>query len=290
MDNCLEGRVLKSLAGKYWVSNDEKTYVCSARGKLRQREGIFVGDKVVFVVSKDSQVIQDVLPRKNALVRPPVSNIDCVLIIVAKEPIPDLLLVDKILINSYSQNIDPIVCYNKTDLASRDEVEAILSVYRPFLPTIAVSAENEMGFSLLEEMVTGKFVCLAGQSAVGKTSILNAILGIDLKTGELSRKINRGRNTTRHVEVHHALNAEIVDTCGFSMLENIKIHESELAYYYPDFLEYSGECKFNGCAHISEPGCMVKKMLINGKIDASRYERYLKIYNEIKETRETEYQ
>jgi ribosome biogenesis GTPase / thiamine phosphate phosphatase len=285
-----KGKVVKILAGKYWVLEGNTQYLCSARGALRNTDQeILVGDNVSFEKAEIPGRIIDVLPRKNYLGRPPVANIDDVLIVVAKEPKPDFVLVDKILINSYSQRIRPILCYNKIDLVDPTEVDSALSGYGQILDTIAVSAETGFGLSEIENLIKGRSVCLAGQSAVGKTSMLNAILGLNLKTGELSDKIKRGKNTTRHVEIFKALGAEIVDTCGFSMLENLKIHESELGYYYPDFLDYSERCRFKGCTHISEPSCGVKEAVEKGLVDKERYERYIKIYNEIKDSREKEF-
>lgn len=285
-----KGKVVKILAGKYWVLENNTQYICSARGVLRNtEEGILVGDNVTFERAEIPGRIIDVLPRKNYLVRPPVANIDDVLIVVAKEPKPDFILVDKILINSYSQGIRPILCYNKIDLVEYSEAYSVLSAYSQILFTIGISAETGFGLMELGNMIKGRSVCLAGQSAVGKTSMLNTILGLNLKTGELSDKIKKGKNTTRHVEIYKALGAEIIDTCGFSMLENLRIHEGELAYYYPDFLDYSETCRFKGCTHISEPGCSVKEAVGKGLIDKARYERYIRIFKEIKENREKEF-
>lgn len=283
------GKVIKILAGKYWVAENSSIFLCAARGIIRLKEGIFVGDNVKFIKSPKISLITEVLDRKNLLLRPPVSNIDSVIIVIAKEPNPDLVLVDKILINSYSQNILPVLCYNKIDIVDYQEANKIIEQYSTFLPTFTMSTLTGEGIQELAKHINGKTVCFAGQSAVGKTSILNAIVGLDLLTGEMSKKIKKGKNTTRHIEIYPAFNGEIVDTCGFSLLENIRINQNELAYYYPDFLEYSSGCKFDGCTHISEPNCKIKEMVKSGKIANDRYQRYIKIFKEIKEFRENEF-
>lgn len=283
------GKVIKILAGKYWVLENNSTFLCAARGIMRRKEGIFVGDKVKFIKSPKISLITEVLERKNLLLRPPVANIDLVIIVIAKEPSPDLVLVDKILVNSYSQNILPVLCYNKVDMVSAEEANLIVNQYSSFMPTFTVSTLTGEGIGELAKHINGKTVCFAGQSAVGKTSILNSIVGLDLLTGEISKKIKKGKNTTRHIEIYPAFNGEIVDTCGFSLLENIRINQNELAYYYPDFLEYSSNCRYNGCTHITEPDCKVKEMVQNNQISKERYQRYIKIFNEIKEYRNNEF-
>lgn len=285
----IKGKVIKSVGGKYWVDDGQKVHICFARGKLRITGNIYVGDWVMCEINEATNILESVLPRKNFLVRPPIANIDVVIITIANEPTPDLLLVDKIIVNAYAQGIQPILCYNKIDLVSEKEVDVVLSQYSSIMPTFKVSSITKEGLMKLENYLEGKTSCLAGQSAVGKTSMINAILDLDLKTAKLSKKIARGKHTTRHIEIYKIFNAEIVDTCGFSVLEYSDIIETELALYYPDFLDFARECAFSNCTHTTEPKCAVINAANEGKISKERYVRYLKFYNEIKVNREKLY-
>ncbi|HQC54349.1 MAG TPA: ribosome small subunit-dependent GTPase A [Clostridia bacterium] len=284
--NKIKGKVIKIVSGRYWVKSDSEVYVCSARGRLRRAEGIYVGDYVICNIGQKAMSIEKVVERKNSLIRPPIANVDIVIITVANEPKPDLLLVDKIIVNAYAQRIEPILCYNKIDLASEDEIVSVLSQYDTFIKTFRVSSETKEGFDELEKYLEGKTSCLAGQSAVGKTSIINAILDLELETAGLSKKISRGKHTTRHLEIYEIHNAEIIDTCGFSVLEYTDIIETELALYYPDFLELARKCAFTNCTHTREPNCAVFNEAKNNVALKDRYERYLRFYEEIKALRE----
>lgn len=285
-----EGQVVKIVSNRYTVQADGKIYNAYARGRLRLGEDIFVGDYVKLQIQKPLSVIDTVLPRKNKLIRPYVANIDKVIIVLAKEPLPDLLLADKVLLNCYKEGIDPVICYNKIDLAEAEEVERVLDAYKTFVPCVAVSSETGQNLELLSPYINNHLVCLAGQSAVGKTSILNALAGLSLKTDGLSLKIMRGKNTTRHVEIFEVLGGRVVDTCGFSMLETIDLAPEELVYYYPEFIPLQDKCRYKSCTHISEPDCAVKKALENGDIDKGRYERYTLLYKERKEARDKRYE
>ncbi len=289
MESRIKGKVIKIVSGRYWVKNGQDVYVCSARGRLRRADGIYVGDYVVCNIGKKTMSIEKVVDRKNWMVRPPIANVDVVIITVANEPEPDLLLVDKIIVNAYAQGIEPIICYNKIDIAPEEEIINVLSQYNGFIKTFRISSETKEGFVELEEFLEGKTACLAGQSAVGKTSIINAILDMDLETAGLSKKIGRGKHTTRHLEIYEIHKAEIIDTCGFSVLEYTDIIETELALYYPDFLDFASNCSFNNCTHTREPNCAIIEAVDKGIIGRKRYERYVKFYDEIKELREKEY-
>lgn len=280
------GRITKIVSSRYEIATEDgKTAVATARGKLRLNGELYVGDNVRYAFERGTAVITEMLPRKNSLIRPFVANVDTCIIVVAKVPEPDMLLVDKIILNCHTEGIRPVLCYNKSDLAEEGEIDALFAPYKDYMECISVSAERKTGFDELSEVVKGKTVCFAGQSAVGKTSLLNAILDLNLKTDGLSKKIKRGKNTTRHVEIYPALGGYIVDTCGFSMLTITDIKPEELIYYYADFLDYQDDCKYRGCTHTDEPECAVKKAVADGKIEKSRYERYLTIYQELKEYR-----
>lgn len=285
-----KGRVTKVISNRYEVATEEgEIVVATARGKLRLNGELYVGDNVRYEFERGTAVITEAFPRKNSLIRPFVANVDRCVIVVAKVPEPDMLLVDKIIVNCYAEGITPVLCYNKSDLASADEIDALFSPYRDYIECITVSAVLKTGFDALAGLVKGKTVCFAGQSAVGKTSLLNAILDLNLKTDGLSRKIKRGKNTTRHVEIYPALGGYIVDTCGFSMLTITDIKPEELTYYYEDFLSYQDDCKYRGCTHTEEPDCAVKKAVADGKISNERYQRYLALYQELKEYRKKLY-
>ncbi len=225
--------------------------------------------------------IEKILPRKNELVRPYVANVDVTVIVIAPVPKPDYYLVDKIIINCYKDNIEPVLCVNKSDLISDVELKRLTNGYG-IINGFSVSAYTGDGLNELKEYMSGKLVCLAGQSAVGKTSLLNALTGGNVETGSISRRIERGKNTTRHTEIYDLdANTEIIDTCGFSLLE-IDMKPSELKLYYPEFTRFNDDCKFSSCVHINEPYCAVKRAVDNGEIDKNRYGRYIELYNEIK--------
>lgn len=278
----LEGRIIKGVGGIFKVSTDSKTLKCSARGLLKRGEDkLYVGDYVILKEEKGVWYIDDVKPRKNLLIRPYVSNVDYLLIVIAPLPEPDYVLLDKLLIYCIECDVTPIIVINKCDIES-DIALYVNKVYGDQARIYSVSANSGEGLEALMGDVKGT-VCLAGQSAVGKTSLLNKLLDLSMETGELS-KIQRGRNTTRHIEIFKYRDMEIVDTCGFSMYELTDFNEYDLYAYYPDFA-CLGRCKFSTCTHINEPDCRVKEAVDKGSIDKGRYERYLAIYKEIEELR-----
>jgi len=281
-EKILIGKVTKGVGGRYKVLSDGVLYNCSPRGRIKLDDKLFVGDNVKIKKEHGNYVIEEILPRTNLLRRPYVANVDLLVIVVASIPEPDWILVDKLLIFAAQYNIPAIICYNKEDLG-KDALDYAQRVYSPFVKVITVSALTGQGLSQLQGYFKG-VVCFAGQSAVGKSSLLNALCNLKQEIGDLS-KIERGRNTTRHIEIFPLTNDNyVVDTCGFSLLELEGINEWELSLYYPDFLEI-GKCKFNMCTHRDEPECVVKDNVEIGKIDKGRYERYLSIFEELKETR-----
>lgn len=214
----LDGRVIKAVASKFFVDVQGDVKVCFARKRLKNDGIIYVGDYVSIAKERDSFVIEEVKPRKNRLIRPYVSNVDVCFIVVAPEPEPDFLLVDKVIVNCLIEGITPILVKNKCDTGHIDTSE-----YENVLKIIECSAETGENVSLLVDEARGKTACFAGQSAVGKSSILNAILDSDeLEVGELTRKIKRGKNTTRKTEIFHVEeNTYFVDTCGFPCLKRL---------------------------------------------------------------------
>jgi ribosome biogenesis GTPase len=281
----LKGRVIKAVASKFFVDTIEGVKICFARKKLKLNGDIYVGDYVEIEKDRDAYVIEMVEKRKNQLIRPYVSNVDVCLIVVAPEPAPDLLLVDKVIVNCLVEGIEPIIVANKCDLAPID-----LAEYESVVKGFEVSAENGTGIIELFDYVKGKTICLAGQSAVGKSSLINAILDNDeCEVGELARKIKRGKNTTRRIEIYNLGGTYLMDTCGFSMLEAVDIEPESLRLYFDDLEVYRRECKFNTCTHRDEPDCAVKPH-VGQEIGQGRYERYKLIYDELAERRKNKYE
>lgn len=276
-----KGTVIKILSFEHYVYGDDgERYLCVLRGRQRLFGEVYVGDRVEFSKSNKAYSIDKVLPRKNSLTRPYVANIDKAIIVVASSPEPDLCLVDKLIANCIRCDIEPIVCVNKEDENDLGFYDTIRADYACFKVIRASAKDGEIGEVLRE--ITGFTVCLCGQSAVGKTTLINALIGDgDRETGELS-KIRRGRNTTRHVETYRINGGWVVDTCGFSLLEIEGIEARELALYYPEFEEGRMECKFSTCTHISEPICGVKTR-VGVSVPKGRYERYKILYDELKQ-------
>ncbi len=274
------GKVIKGIKGRFLVLCRGEIVSCVARGRLLISDKICVGDDVNFVKDKGMFIIEDILPRKNRLIRPPVCNVDMLVIVVAPLPLVDWGLVDKLLIFAAEYNIKPILCYNKIDLNQTQLVYAN-KVYKDIADIVGVSALTKEGIGDLEGLLSG-VVCFAGQSAVGKTSLLNIFCNTEKKVGDLS-KLEQGKHTTRHVEIV-PLNEKVmlVDTCGFSLLDLEGIKSKELMLYYPDFMKQKA-CKYNMCTHINEPDCEVKKAVEEGLLDKDRYLRYVAIYEELKE-------
>ena len=281
----ISGRVIKAVASKFWVDTDDGVRVCFARKKLKADGAIYVGDRAEIVRDRDAWVIEKVLPRANALVRPYVSNVDVCLVVVAPEPEPDLLLADKVIVNCLAEGIRPVLVWNKSDLEKGD-----LAEYNGVCETLECSAETGEGIDALASSIRGQTACFAGQSAVGKSSIINALLDSPaLEVGELAKKIKRGRHTTRRAEIIPlGEGTYLVDTCGFSMLDAVDVPPEELRLYFDDFEKFRPECRFNTCLHLDEPDCAVKAHLGCG-VGRGRYERYKLIYAELDDRRKNKY-
>lgn len=274
------GILLKGIGSFYEVLTESgETVTSKARGSFR-REGIVptVGDRVVIERKEQGYAqLSEILPRRNLLVRPPVANVDQLLIVVsASVPAPDWLLVDRLIISAKRIGIEPVLVLNKIDIADAAILETFLSDYHAF-HTLTVSAETGDGLDALNERLRGKVTCFSGQSAVGKSSLLNALIpALRLETGELSRKTERGRHTTRHAELWPYENGAVLDTPGFSMFETECLEQSELDACYPEFSD-AAPCRFPGCMHLSEPDCGIKPLLETGALTKGRYERYREI-------------
>lgn len=280
------GRIVKGIGGFYYVEFEGEIYTCRARGVLRKRnQKPVISDMVNFQLPTKNQegFILDILPRRNLLKRPAVSNLDVLIITIsAKSPNPDLLLCDKLLISAASMGIRPILCINKSDLVSSEDILAITSQFK-HVPSVSVSCEDGSGIDILSDMITDHVVCFAGQSGVGKSSIINELIpDLSLEVGDVSRKTSSGKHTTRHVElIKTKSGGYIVDTPGFSLLEFDLLEPNKLKDDYPDFIKYEHLCRFNGCMHNKEPGCGVKEAVQENKIHKLRYDRYTKMLEDL---------
>ena len=286
------GIVVKSVGGVFTVMSDDGVkFVCFAPKKLRYNDlDVVVGDRVKFEdIKRGKGVVTDVVPRKNKLTRPEIANVDVCFVVLACEPQPDLYLCDKVLINCFQEKIEPVIVVNKVDL-STETVTIVEKNYKNLADIVCLSAMDESVSQLRKYLTGGKVACFAGQSAVGKTSLLNALLPeASGATGGLSQKSGRGVHTTRHSSLHKLFDGYLVDTCGFSLCDLHNIRSDELRLYLDDFVELSHSCKYNSCTHTVEPDCAVKLAVERGQLCKSRYDRYLEEYNELKEFEKNQY-
>lgn len=286
------GLLLKGVGSFYEVLTDAgDTVTCKARGAFR-REGLVptVGDRVgIERQERGYAQLATILPRKNVLIRPAVANVDRLMIVVsASVPPPDWMLLDRLIIAAEYLGIEPIPVLNKVDTADASIRNAFLNDYKAF-DTLTVSAETGEGINRLNARLAGKVTCFAGQSAVGKSSILNRLLpDLHLETGGLSRKTDRGRHTTRHAELWPYLGGAVLDTPGFSLFETECLEQEQLDACYPEFRKAS-PCRFPGCMHVTEPDCGVKPLIDTGDLPAARYERYVEIAKDCQMRRKHRY-
>lgn len=290
----MRGKIIKGIAGFYYVHVEgQGVYECKAKGIFRKEHvKPLVGDDVDVDVLDEKDMlgnIRMILPRKNSLLRPAVANVDQALILFAiVKPDPNFNLLDRFLIRMERQNLPTLICFNKQDIATSEEKASLRSAYETcgYCVLFISVLENE-GIEEVRELLRGKTTTLAGPSGVGKSSLINKLSpAANMQTGVISEKIERGRHTTRHSEIIALENETyIVDTPGFTSLAISEITKEELGGYYPEFLQYEPECKFRGCAHMSEPSCGVKKAVEAGKISRVRYENYRVLYQELKEVK-----
>lgn len=267
-------------------SNGEK-YSCFAQKKVKYfYDDVTVGDDVLFVKQGKDYVITDILPRANSLVRPAVSNVDGVFVVVAPSPQPDLGLVDKVIVNCNKQSVPVTIVVNKLDIADKCFAEDVAAQYdKETAAVLAVSSRTGEGIHELRATIADKTICLTGQSAVGKTSILNSLMpGLNLPTGELSVKTDRGKHTTRHNQIYPLDNGGyIVDTAGFSLFDLVDVKSDDLGLYFSEIFEFSKGCRFTMCTHTAEPDCAVKAQARTDVVFDKKYQRYLALYKELKE-------
>lgn len=290
----LNGIILKGVGGFYSVEAADAVYVCKARGTFRkQRITPLAGDKVRITVhtGEAENTIDEIEPRRNFLMRPPVANIDNLVIVVSTvSPRPSALVLDKLIAVAEHKGIEPIVVFTKTDLESAD---TLLSIYRQAgFSCAAVSNTTGEGIAEVSPLLSGKISAFTGNSGVGKTSLLNALApNLTLATGKISDKLGRGRHTTRQAELFRACGGYIVDTPGFSALDFERadvIRKEELADCFREFRPYLGTCQFTSCSHTCDKGCGVLAALARGEISASRHNSYTALYNAVKDLKEWE--
>lgn len=294
----MQGKIIKGIAGFYYVYVEELgIYECKAKGIFRN-QGVkpLVGDDAEIELldegEKTGNLIR-ILERRSELIRPAVANVDQALVIfAAAKPKPNLSLLDRFLIMMDRQRINTIICFNKKDEASKEELERLERIYSGCrLHVLFTSAKYREGISELKELLKGHTTTVAGPSGVGKSTLINLIVpDAGMKTGKISEKIDRGRHTTRHSELFWIESGSyIFDTPGFSSLELGAVEKEELRYSFPEFQEYEGACRFQGCVHINEPGCAVKEALQTEHISRERYESYCTLFQDLQKREKRRY-
>lgn len=286
----MRGKIIKGIAGFYYVHTTAGLFECKAKGIFR-KDGIkpLVGDDVEMEIVDEAELegnIVRILPRRNALVRPACANIDQSLVIFAiVKPDPNYNLLDRFLISMEKQKLPAVICFNKKDIATPKEQQELFDAYSGCgYQVLFVSGAKGQGMEEIYKCLEGKTTVVAGPSGVGKSTIINALYPkANMETGEISRKIERGKHTTRHAQLF-ALSEDtfIMDTPGFTSLSLGNMEKEELQGFYPEFAQYEKECRFGGCAHLSEPDCGVKAALTEGKISRVRYNNYAMLYEELK--------
>ena len=288
-----EYRIIKALSGFYYVQTEDGVVECRARGRFRrQDQSPLVGDFVRITRQGDKGVLEALLPRKNAFIRPAVANIDQLVVLAScAVPVTEPFLIDRVLAIAQLQSVPALVVVNKDDLAP---AQPLAEIYRRAgVPVLVTSAETGEGIEALREALAGKLSCLTGNSGVGKSSLLNrACPQLQLPVGEVSEKLGRGRHTTRHIELYSlGSNTFVADTPGFSAFDTERmelVHKEQLQYAFPEFAPYLGHCQFPDCAHRKEPGCAVRKALAEGKIGQTRYDSYERLYELASQLKEWE--
>lgn len=288
----INGIILKGIGGFYYVETaDGQIYECKARGIFRKEKITpLAGDRVVISTDENGKnSIEEIEERRNSFVRPPIANVDKLVIVSSTcEPKPNLLLIDRLTAVAIYKNVTPILVFTKDDLQSADE---LAEIYRKAgFDTFCVSNESGEGVDGVMAALGNSICAFTGNSGVGKSSLLNRIAPeLQLATGEISTKLGRGRHTTRQVELFKIGSGYIADTPGFSSLDfdtNDLIKKDELAFCFPEFEPYFGNCKFSTCVHINDKGCSITEAVANGEISASRYESYKTMFNEVKDIKD----
>ena len=283
MEKRTTGRIVRSLSGFYDVQTSQGTVTCRGRGSLRKNhQSPLTGDMVEITVEKGKGMVEKILPRRNCFVRPAVANVDALVVFAANvNPVTEPFLIDRVAAIAGDQEVEVILCVNKCDL---DPAVDLVRIYRNAgFTVISASAETGQGVEELKALLRGKLTAFTGNTGVGKSSMLNRLCpDLQLATGEVSEKLGRGRHTTRHVELYRLDDdTYVADTPGFSSFDTDQmdvILKENLQYAFPDFGTYAGACQFHDCSHRAEPGCAVRAALAEGKLEPTRYDSYLKLY------------
>lgn len=287
-DKSFDGIILKSIGGFYYVEAADEIYECKARGSFRNKGCKPVaGDRVKISVPQSGySAIEEIYDRKNVIVRPPLANIDTLIIVVSTcDPAPNMLVIDKMTAAAVNKDITPVIVVSKSDLSSADKIKQIYELSG--IKTIVFSSVDGRGLDEIRHLLPGKITAFTGNSGVGKSTLINALFpDLNLGTGDISKKLGRGRHTTRSVELYKTEGGYVADTPGFSTvdLQRYEIIEKEnLPFAFPEFEEYLGKCQFVNCNHLCEKGCAVIEAVNCGKISKSRHESYVAMYNEVKD-------
>ena len=272
----MQGKIIKILSNDYTVLSNNKIYLCKARGKFRNMQLTpVVGDEIIFDVEK--KYIIEILPRKNCLVRPPVSNIDiCVVVTSLKDPLFSSNLLDKLLTIIEFNNIKPVICFTKLDLLSNEELKQFNEIFK-YYKKIGYEVYENLHLDEFKKIFENKIVVFTGQSGAGKSSLLNKLdSSLNLKTDDISYALNRGKHTTRYVELMSLLSGFVADTPGFSAVNFDDMQQSDIRDNFIEFNEYKEFCKYRDCMHEKENDCEIKRQVESGNILRTRYENYLK--------------
>ena len=284
------GRIVRSLSGFYDVQTGRGVITCRGRGVLRKKgDSPLTGDMVEITVEHGKGMVEKILPRKNRFIRPAVANVDALVVFAANvNPVTEPFLVDRVVAIALDQDVPVYLCVNKCDL---DPATDLVRIYtNAGFPVIRASAETGEGVKELRKLIAGKLVAFTGNTGVGKSSMLNALCpGLALATGQVSEKLGRGRHTTRHVELFClGDDTYVADTPGFSSFDTDQMDillKENLQYAFPDFAPFLGQCQFHDCSHRKEPGCSIRGAVENGKLEKTRYESYLRLYEKAEQVK-----
>ncbi|AJA48168.1 putative ribosome biogenesis GTPase RsgA [Clostridium pasteurianum DSM 525 = ATCC 6013] len=287
----MQGIIIKGIGGFYYVKVNSKIYECKARGKFRHKElSPLVGDNVIIDLDEDNKgVIKEICDRTSKLIRPSIANVTQAFIIFAvRNPDFNMDLLNKFLVLCEVNKLKAVVCFNKIDLATKEEVDNTVSLVKSIgYETIYLNAKTGYGIDKIKAHLEENITVFCGPSGVGKSTILNSIVGHSaMETGDISKRLNRGKHTTRHCELLEIDGGYVADSPGFSSLDISFIKKDQLQGCFPEFLEYYDTCKFSTCMHYKEPGCTVKEAVESGKINKNRYMFYIKTLEEILSRRE----